>query len=160
MAVLDESQSRTHVLERFCGFSTPVRSGTCFAELSELQTQCIGAFQTWCSNEALRRVLTDVADELRDKRRVGRRRELSRRNLRDGRGRGCGNRPDQAWKRHEIRGDRGWSGLPLSVTPMRQIIMRCALVQLCFDFYMIEAKPESLIGDRAYDSDPLDNDLR
>ena len=25
---------------------------------------------------------------------------------------------------------------------------------------MIEAKPESLIGDRAYDSDPLDNDLR
>jgi len=34
------------------------------------------------------------------------------------------------------------------------------LVQLCFDFYMIEAKPENLIGDRAYDSDPLDNDLR
>jgi hypothetical protein len=30
------------------------------------------------------------------------------------------------------------------------------LVQLCFDFYMIEAKPENLIGDRAYDSDPLD----
>src|SRR5207247_4509595 len=29
------------------------------------------------------------------------------------------------------------------------------LVQLCFDFYMIEAKPENLIGDRAYDSDPL-----
>jgi hypothetical protein len=28
-------------------------------------------------------------------------------------------------------------------------------VQLCFDFYMIEAKPENLIGDRAYDSDPL-----
>jgi len=42
---------------------------------------------------------------------------------------------------------------------MRQIIMRY-LVQLCFDFCMIEAKPENLIGDRAYDSDPLDNDLR
>jgi hypothetical protein len=27
------------------------------------------------------------------------------------------------------------------------------LVQLCFDFYMIEAKPENLIGDGAYDSD-------
>ena len=25
---------------------------------------------------------------------------------------------------------------------------------------MIEAKPETLIGDRAYDSDPLDEDLR
>jgi len=33
------------------------------------------------------------------------------------------------------------------------------LVQLCFDFYMIEAKPENLIGDRAYDSDPLDEEL-
>jgi transposase len=31
---------------------------------------------------------------------------------------------------------------------------------LCFDFYMIEAKPENLIGDRAYDSDPLDHALR
>ena len=34
------------------------------------------------------------------------------------------------------------------------------LVQLCFDFYMIEAKPENLIGDRAYVSDPLDEELR
>jgi transposase len=33
-------------------------------------------------------------------------------------------------------------------------------VQLSFDFYMIEAKPENLIGDRAYDSDPLDEQLR
>jgi hypothetical protein len=33
------------------------------------------------------------------------------------------------------------------------------LVQLCFDFYMIEAKPENLIDDRAYDSDPLNDEL-
>jgi hypothetical protein len=33
-------------------------------------------------------------------------------------------------------------------------------VQLCFDFYMIETKPKNLIGDRAYDSDPLDEELR
>ncbi len=31
------------------------------------------------------------------------------------------------------------------------------LVQL--DFYIIEAKPENLIGDGAYDSDPLDKEL-
>jgi hypothetical protein len=31
------------------------------------------------------------------------------------------------------------------------------LVQLCFDFYLIEAKPENLVGDRAYDSDPRDD---
>jgi transposase len=33
-------------------------------------------------------------------------------------------------------------------------------VQLCFDFYMIEAKPKNLIADRAYDSDPLDEEMR
>src|SRR5215472_11707062 len=37
---------------------------------------------------------------------------------------------------------------------------RSPLGQLCLDFYMIEAKPENLIGDRAYDSDPLDEQLR
>jgi hypothetical protein len=33
-------------------------------------------------------------------------------------------------------------------------------VQLSFDFYMIEAMPDVLIGDRAYDSDDLDENLR
>ena len=34
------------------------------------------------------------------------------------------------------------------------------LVQLSFDFYMIESKPDKLIGDKAFDSDPLDEELR
>ena len=34
------------------------------------------------------------------------------------------------------------------------------LVQLSFDAYMIEAKPDHLIGDHAYDSDKLDEELR
>ena len=34
------------------------------------------------------------------------------------------------------------------------------LVQLGFDFDMIEAKPENLIGDRPYDSDKLDTELK
>lgn len=33
-------------------------------------------------------------------------------------------------------------------------------MQLSFDFYMNEAKPENLIGDRAYDSDALDQELK
>jgi len=33
-------------------------------------------------------------------------------------------------------------------------------VQLSFDFYMIEAKPQNLIGDKAYDSDGLDESLK
>jgi hypothetical protein len=51
-------------------------------------------------------------------------------------------------------------GLPLSVSTHAANHHEVRLVQLCFDFYMIEAKPENLIGDRAYDSDPLDQALR
>ena len=51
-------------------------------------------------------------------------------------------------------------GLPLSVSTHAANHHEVRLVQLCFDFYMIEAKPENLIGDRAYDSDPLDEALR
>src|SRR6185295_2014404 len=46
-------------------------------------------------------------------------------------------------------------GLPLSASTQAANHHEVRLVQLCFDFYMIEAKPEKLIGDRAYDSDPL-----
>src|SRR6266487_1416160 len=51
-------------------------------------------------------------------------------------------------------------GLPLSVSTHAANHHEVRLVQLCFDFYMVEAKPENLIGDRAYDSDPLDEELR
>ena len=51
-------------------------------------------------------------------------------------------------------------GKPLSVSTHAANHHEVRLVQLCFDFYMIEAKPENLIGDRAYDSDPLDEELR
>ena len=47
-------------------------------------------------------------------------------------------------------------GLPLSVSTHAANHHEVRLVQLSFDFYMIEAKPENLIGDRAYDSDTLD----
>src|SRR6476661_1792085 len=86
-------------------------------------------FQTWCCNEILRRVLTDVANELRGK----------------------GMKIMAIVDRH---------GLPLSVSTHAANHHEVRLVQLCFDFYMIEAKPENLIGDRAYDSDPLDAELR
>ena len=52
-------------------------------------------------------------------------------------------------------------GLPLSVSTHAANHHEVRLVQLCFDFYMIEARSrENLIGDRAYDSDPLDEELR
>ena len=51
-------------------------------------------------------------------------------------------------------------GLPLSVNTHAANHHEVRLVQLCFDFYMIEAEPENLIGNSAYDSDPLDEELR
>jgi hypothetical protein len=40
-------------------------------------------------------------------------------------------------------------GLPLAVNTHVANHHEVTLVQLSFDFYMIEAKPENLIGDRA-----------
>jgi len=51
-------------------------------------------------------------------------------------------------------------GVPLSVSTHAANHQEVTLVQLSFDFYMLEAKPEHLIGDRAYDSDGLDDDLK
>ena len=58
-----------------------------------------------------------------------------------------------------------WSGCKASFARIRPGALAAnhhevRLVQLCFDFYMIEAKLENLIGDRAYESDPLDAELR
>jgi transposase len=51
------------------------------------------------------------------------------------------------------------NGLPIAVTTHAANHHEVTLVQLTFDFYMIEAKPEKLIGDKAYDSDTLDEQL-
>src|SRR5258706_10178010 len=88
---------------------------------------------------------------------------LHRRNVRHGQGRRVGNRNYEARKGHENHGDCGSPWIAALGQHARGEPSRSpfgALVQLCFDFYMIEAKPENLIGDRAYDSDPLDAQLR
>lgn len=51
-------------------------------------------------------------------------------------------------------------GLPLAVTTHAANHHEVTLLQLTVDFYMTEAKLENLIGDRAYDSDKLDAELR
>ena len=50
-------------------------------------------------------------------------------------------------------------GLPLSVSTHAANHQEVTLAQLSFDFYIIEATPEHLVGDKAYDSDPLDAEL-
>ena len=85
---------------------------------------------------------------------------LYRRNLRYGEGRRRRVGPTKRGKGMKIMAIVDRHGLPLSVSTHAANHHEVRLVQLCFDFYMIEAKPENLIGDRAYDSDPLDEKLR
>ena len=59
-----------------------------------------------------------------------------------------GNRTNEARKRHENHGDCGSPWVAALGQHARSEPSR------------IEAKPENLIGDRAYDSDPLDEELR
>src|SRR6266540_2382069 len=85
---------------------------------------------------------------------------LHRCDVRDGEGWRGGDRTDEARERHENHGNRGSSWIAALGQHACRQSPRSSAVQLCFDFYMIEAKPENLIGDRAYDSDPLDEELR
>src|SRR6516164_5782190 len=58
---------RVVCLKRYCGFSTQARSGTCCRRATRTYKTVHRRFQTWCRDEVLRRVLTDVANELRDR---------------------------------------------------------------------------------------------
>ena len=68
--------------------------------------------------------------------------------------------PTKRGKGVKIMGIVDREGLPLSVSTHAANHHEVTLVQLSFEFYMIEATPEHLIGDKAYDSDPLDAELK
>src|SRR5262249_32546453 len=112
-------------------------------------------FQTWCRDAVLRRVLTDVANELRDRGALNEEECFIDATFVMAKGGGLGMGATKRGKGMKIMamGDR--RGLPLWVRKDSANQHGVGLVQVCFDFYMVEAKPENLIGDRAYDSDPL-----
>src|SRR6516162_8091630 len=127
------------------------------AVLSELQN---GArFQTWCQSEILRRVLTDIANELRARGVLDEEESFIDATFAMAKGGGADVGSTKWGKGLKIMAIVDRHGLPLSVSTHAANHHEVRLVQLCFDFYMIEAKPENLIGDRAYDSDPLDVEL-
>src|SRR5215510_9412234 len=112
-------------------------------------------FQTWCRDEVLRRVLTDVANELRDRGALNEDECFIDATFVMAKGGGLEIGATKRGKGMKIMAIVDRHGLPLSVSTHAANHHEVRLVQLCFDFYMIEAKPENLIGDRAYDSDPL-----
>jgi transposase len=116
-------------------------------------------FQTWCRSEVLRGILMDIANELRERGVLDEEECFIDATFVMAKGGGAEVGPTKRGKGMKIMAIVDRHGLPLSVSTHAANHHEVRLVQLCFDFYMIEAKPENLIGDRAYDSDPLDHAL-
>ena len=117
-------------------------------------------FQQWCQQEVLRGVLRQLANELRDRGELDESECFIDATFASAKGGG-----EQIGKTRRGKGvkilaivDR--HGLPLSVSTHAANHHEVTLVQLSFEFYMIEAKPQNLIGDKAYDSDALDEQLK
>ena len=116
-------------------------------------------FQTWCRQEVLRNVLVDVANELRGRGEVDESESFIDAMFASAKGGGAQVGKTKRGKGAAIMGIVDREGLPLSVSTHAANHHEVTLVQLSFDFYLIEASPERLIGDKAYDSDPLDAEL-
>jgi transposase len=108
----------------------------------------------------LRGILMDIANELRERGVLDEEECFIDATFVMAKGGGAEVGPTKRGKGMKIMAIVDRHGLPLSVSTHAANHHEVRLVQLCFDFYMIEAKPENLIGDRAYDSDPLDHALR
>jgi len=117
-------------------------------------------FQQWCREEVLRAVLTDLANALRDEGAIDERESFIDAMFSSAKGGGEEIGKTKRGKGVKIMAIVDRHGLPLAVSTHAANYHEVTLVQLRFDFYMIEAKPENLIGDRAYDSDKLDEALR
>jgi transposase len=108
----------------------------------------------------LRGILMDIANELRERGVLDEEEYFIDATFVMAKGGGAEVGPTKRGKGMKIIAIVDRHGLPLSVSTHAANHHEVRLVQLCFDFYMIEAKPENLVGDRAYDSDPLDHALR
>jgi len=117
-------------------------------------------FQNWCRNDVLREVMTDLANTLRDEGGLDESECFIDATFSSAKGGGDEIDPTKRGKGLKIMAIVDRHGLPLAVSTHAANHHEVTLVQLSFDFYMIEAKPENLIGDRAYDSDKLDEELR
>ena len=116
-------------------------------------------FQQWCRSDVLRNVMTELANLLRDENVLDESECFIDATFAQARGGGDGVGLTKRGKGVKILAIVDRHGLPLSVSTHAANHHEVRLVQLSLDFYMIEALPENLIGDKAYDSDDLDEEL-
>jgi transposase len=143
-----------------CGFSILARNGTCFRSAIQTTRRFIGAFSSGASARCLREILAKLANELRDRGDIDESECFIDATFASAKGGGAEIGPTRRGKGVKILAIVDRHGLPLSVSTHAANHHEVTLVQLSFDFYMIEAKPQNLIGDKAYDSDALDQSLK
>jgi transposase len=117
-------------------------------------------FQTWCHNEVIRAALTDLVNALREAGAIEESECYIDATFASAK---CGGEQIGLIRRGKgvkIMAIVDLHGLLLAVTTHVANDHEVTLVQLTLDFYMIEARPENLIGDRAYHNDALDEQLR
>ena len=112
-------------------------------------------FRKWCRAGVLENALTDLAGELRDARKI----DGSEAFIARAKGGGAGVGMTKSGKGVKIMAIADRSGLPLSVSVHAANHHETKLAQLSLDLCLC-GKPANLIGDKAYDSDPLDARLR
>ena len=117
-------------------------------------------FQQWCENDVIRAALTELANVLREQGSIDESECCIEATFASAKGGGEEIGPTRRGKDVKIMVIVDRHGLPLEVTTHAANHHEVTLVQLTFDFYMIEATPENLIGYKAYDSDALDADMR
>jgi transposase len=117
-------------------------------------------FQRWCEREILREILKELANALRDEGEIDESECFINATFASAKGGGEDIGKTRRGKGVKILAIVDRHGLPLSVSTHAANHHEVTLVQLSFDFYMIEAKPQNLVGDKAYDSDVLDEQLR
>lgn len=117
-------------------------------------------FQAWCNDNVIRDIMIDLANTLRDQDALDESECFIDATFASAKGGGDQIGLTKRGKGVKIMAIVDKHGLPLSVTTHAANHHEVTLVQLSLDFYMIEAKPDNLIGDKAYDSDKLDDELR
>ncbi|MGH7181148.1 MAG: IS5 family transposase [Nitrospiraceae bacterium] len=129
------------------------------AVLSQLQNS-LSPVPPWREREVLREIFTHLTNTLRDEGAIDERENFVDATFAAAKGGGDGIGPIRRGKGVKILAMVDRHGLPLSVSTHAANHHEVTLVHLSFDFYVLGAKPEHLIGDRAYDSDGLDDELK
>ena len=101
-------------------------------------------FQQWCEREILRGILADLANELRDRGEIDESECFIDATFASAKGGGAEIGNTRRGKGVKIMAIVDRHGLPLSVSTHAANHHEVTLVQLSFDFYMIEAKPQNL----------------